>query len=172
MSDSTLTNQRLSSSNAVDGATDASINASINTDIPAKDKDLPTIGQLMRATSQGVQRLYRTQVGHAPSRVTCHIASDKLMIWAENSVTRIEKLLYQFDREQLERVHQVVDSVCRPQLVEIIEQTLGVKVEALICDTCYEKECTGVVALLSAQPQVRSNRNGSAGTVVKDNADN
>lgn len=168
MSDSTLSNQRLSSADAIDGEMDASI----DTDVPAEDKSLPTVGQLMRATSQAVQRLYRTQVGHAPNRVTCHIASDKLVIWAENSVTRIEKLLYQFDKEQLDRVHNVVDSVCRPQLVEIIEQTLGVKVVALICDTCYEKECMGVVASLSAQPQVRSNRNGNVGTIMANNANN
>lgn len=86
-------------------------------------------------------------------------ASDKLVIWAENSVTRIEKLLHQYDQEQLERVRAVVNNVCRPQLSDIIEQTLGVEVVALICDTCYEKECMGIVASLSAQPQVRSNRN-------------
>ena len=132
-----------------------------NSQIAVAEKSLPTIGQLMRATAQSVQRLYRTQLGHSPSRVTRHMVADKLSIWAEISVTHIEKLLYQFDDVQLESVRAVIDSVCRPQLIDIVEEKLGVKVITLVSDTCYDQECTGLIVALSDHPQVRSSRNAT-----------
>jgi len=116
----------------------------------------------MRATAQAVQRFYRVQLGHSPSRVTCHVVADKLVIWAENSVTNIEKLLYQFDAPQLEGIRRVVDGVCRQQLIDIIEQKLGVEVTTLVVDTCYEQECTGLIVALASQPKVRSSRQSAS----------
>ncbi|MEO0770065.1 MAG: DUF2294 domain-containing protein, partial [Cyanobacteria bacterium J06649_4] len=55
--------------------------------------DHPTVGQIEREVSQKVQALYKTHLGHQPSKVTCQLFGPKLALVLENSVTQPEKLL-------------------------------------------------------------------------------
>ena len=119
------------------------------------DESLPTIGQLMRTTAQALQRLYREQLDHSPKRVTCHLVADKLVVWMEGSITGTEKLLAKFGDDQLQMVRSSIDRAIRQPIVSVIEQHLKVKVVTLMTDTCYRQECTGLLVLLSATPQVR-----------------
>ena len=44
------------------------------------DSSYPTRGQLERTLSQRIQALYRNQLEHQPSRVTCQLFDEKLAI--------------------------------------------------------------------------------------------
>ena len=56
---------------------------------------LPTYGKLERELSQTIYRLYRNELGHSPSKITCKFASNNLVIVIEDSLTTIEKTLFE-----------------------------------------------------------------------------
>lgn len=122
------------------------------------EDSLATVGQLMRSTAQAIQRLYRDRLGHTPSRVTCDLLKDKLLVWADNSVTPTERVLYQSGSSELTAVNVAIKSNMRGSVIDIIERHLKVKVVTLLSDACYEHECTAIVALLSDPPQTRPTR--------------
>ena len=116
---------------------------------------LPTIGERMRAVSQAVHRLYRDELSHKVSRVNCNMMSDKLVIWIEDSVTSVGRILYQQEKADTQSLCSALQKVVHQRVIDIIERDLGVKVITLVSDTCYEKECTGLIAWLSERPEVR-----------------
>lgn len=119
------------------------------------EKILPTVGQLMRSTAQAIQHLYRDDVGHTPSRVTCHLVKDKLLVWAENSITRPEQMLFESNSSQLSAVSLAIKSSLKEALTKTVEDKLKVKVITLLSDVSYEQNCTAMVMLLSQSPSVR-----------------
>lgn len=120
------------------------------------ETETPTRGQLERTLSQGIQALYRTQLGHQPSKVACQLFDEKLVIIIEDSVTQPEKLLAEEGRENLaEQVHSDLDQAIRPHLKALIESTIGVQVVDLMSDGTLETGRTGVIAVLENAPTVR-----------------
>ena len=63
--------------------------------------DTLTIGQLERELSQSIQSFFRKLLGHAPSKVSCHLFTNKLIVVAENSVTNAEKVLVEAGKKEL-----------------------------------------------------------------------
>lgn len=116
-----------------------------------------TRGQLERTLSQRIQALYRNQLGHQPSKVTCQIFEEKIAIILENSLTKPEQLLAQSGREDLaERVRSDLDEVIQPQLKALIEEVVGVSVVDLLSDAKIDTGRTGTIAVLSEVPRLRN----------------
>ncbi|MGL6340107.1 MAG: Na-translocating system protein MpsC family protein, partial [Waterburya sp.] len=44
------------------------------------DKNLPTSGQLERTLAQSIQKLYRQELKHSPSKITCQLFGNQLAI--------------------------------------------------------------------------------------------
>ncbi len=117
----------------------------------------PTAGQLERSLSQKIQALYRTQLGHQPSKITCQLFGQQLAVIVEDSVTQPEKLLAEEGREGLaEKVRVDLEDALKPELQALIEDILEVNVLDLLSDATLETGRTGMVAILSQTPQVRN----------------
>ncbi len=119
------------------------------------NSSLPTVGQLERTLSQRLQALYRIQVGHRLDRVTCQIVDQKILIILENAVTPAEQLLANNGKEDLaEEVHANLNEAIRPQIIELIEEIVGVAVVDLLSDAKLETERTGMIVMLENHPRV------------------
>lgn len=117
----------------------------------------PTRGQIQRTLAQGIQALYRDQLGHQPSKVTCQLSDSNLTIILENSITQPEQLLAQTGRQELaEQVRSDLDEAIQPQLKTLIEDILNVEVVELLSDATLETGRTGIIALLTDTPNVRN----------------
>jgi uncharacterized protein YbcI len=116
----------------------------------------PTRGKLERSLSQGIQALYRSQLGQQTSQVLCHLLDNKLIIVIENGVTQPEKLLAQNGQQDL--ALQV-----RSQLESVLEfkEVLGVGVTDLLSDATLETGRTGTIAILESPPKVRDSSSKS-----------
>lgn len=124
-----------------------------------------TRGQVERTISQRIQALYRDQIGHQPSQVTCEIFDDKLTIVLEDSITPAEQLLLQEGKEEsVEELRSELDEVLQPQLKAEIEDILGMTVLDLLCDSTLETGRMGLIAILEKAPTFRSVSRKSQGS--------
>lgn len=116
----------------------------------------PTRGKLERTLSQGIQALYRSQLGHSTSQALCNLLDNKLIIVVENGLTQPEKLLAQNGQEDLAlEVRTQLESLLELPLKELIQKVLGVGVIDLLRDATLETGRTGTIAILDSAPQVR-----------------
>lgn len=123
------------------------------------EKVLPTRGQLERQLSQTIQSLYREKFGHLPSKVVCHLFSDKLAIVVEDAITPIEKLLIENSRLDLaENMRSAVNRNFSLQVKQTINEILKVEIIDLISESCLDSESLGMIAILSNAPEVRFSR--------------
>lgn len=121
------------------------------------DSSYPTRGQLERTLSQRIQALYRNQLEHQPSRVTCQLFDEKLAIILEDSITQPEQLLVNNGQAELaEKVRAELDDALQPQLKELIEEIVGVTVVDLLSNAKLETGRTATVVILANPPQVRN----------------
>ena len=117
----------------------------------------PTRGQIQRTLAQRIQALYREQLGHQPSKVTCQLSDSNLTIILENSITQPEQLLAQTGRQELaEQVRADLDEAIQPQLKILIEDILNVEVVEILSDATLETGRTGIIALLTDTPNIRN----------------
>jgi uncharacterized protein YbcI len=117
----------------------------------------PTRGQIQRTLAQRIQALYREQLGHQPSKVTCQLSDSNLTIILENSITQPEQLLAQTGRQELaEQVRSDLDEAIQPQLKTLIEYILNVEVVEILSDATLETGRTGIIALLTDTPNIRN----------------
>lgn len=117
---------------------------------------IPTRGQIQRTLAQRIQALYRDQLGHQPSKVTCQLSDCNLTIILEDSITQPEQLLAQTGRRELaEQVRSDLDEAIQPQLKKLIEDILNVDVVEILSDATLETGRTGIIALLTDTPNVR-----------------
>lgn len=118
---------------------------------------MPTRGQLERTLAQRIQALYRTQLGHQPSRVICQIFDGRIAIILENSITVPEQaLLNQGKHDLAEQVRAGLEAMLDGQLRQLIQEVVGVMVIDLLTDATLETGRTGTIAILEASPQVRA----------------
>jgi uncharacterized protein YbcI len=121
------------------------------------DSSYPTRGQLERTLSQRIQALYRNQLEHQPSRVTCQLFDEKLAIILEDSITQPEQLLVNNGQTELaEKVRAELDDVLQPQLKGLIEEVVGVSVVDILSNAKLETGRTATVVILANPPQVRN----------------
>jgi len=122
-----------------------------------QESSKPTRGQLERVLSQRLQALYREQLGHQPSKVTCQLFDEKVAIIVENSITPPEQLLANTGQIELaQQVRADLDKAIQPQLKELIEEVLNVSVLDLLSDATLETGRTGIIAVLEVTPEVRN----------------
>jgi uncharacterized protein YbcI len=118
---------------------------------------IPTRGQVERTLAQRIQALYRQQLGHQPSKVTCQLSDRNLVILLEDSITQPEQLLAQSGREELAiAVRSDLDEAIQPQIKAIIEEILNVEVIELLSDATLETGRTGIIAVLTETPNFRN----------------
>ena len=120
------------------------------------DTSSPTRGQLERTLSQRIQALYREQLGHQPSQITCQIFEEKIAIILENAITPPEQLLANSGQEELaEQVRTDLEKALEPKLKAVIEEVVGVSVIDLLSDAKLDTGRTGTIAVLANAPKVR-----------------
>lgn len=116
----------------------------------------PTAGQLEREISQKIRSLYRNQFGHQPSRVECHLLSNKLVISLEDVITPIEKLLVEANSSNLvAQVRNFIDETIKPKIQELVEEISHVSVINCLYDTAIETGYAGAIVILANPPQIR-----------------
>lgn len=117
----------------------------------------PTRGQVERTLAQRIQALYREQLGHQPTKVICQLSDQNVVVVMEGSITPPELLLAQTGRLELaEQVHSDLDDAIQPQLKALIEETLNVTVIEVLSDATLKTGRTGIIALLTDTPNVRT----------------
>ena len=117
-------------------------------------RDVTAITQLMDSITRAVEQLYTKRLGKRPKQVSCDLLSQRLVIWVEESITPVDKLLYTESDVQARLLCSTVDALLKKQIVRIIEQHVDAKVVALAFDTCYKQNCTGMIAKLSGKIQM------------------
>lgn len=126
-----------------------------STEIPLQDK--PTAGQLERTLSQKIQALYRDQLGHQPTKVSCQLFGTRLAIVLENSVTLLEQRLIEVGQADLaEQVSNQLSQIMQPLVGETIEAVLQIGVTDLFSGASLATGQSGIIASLEDTPQVRN----------------
>jgi uncharacterized protein YbcI len=121
------------------------------------DASSPTRGQIERTLSQRIQALYRTQLEHQPSKVTCQLFDEKIAIILEDSITQPEQLLVENGQEELaEKVRAELDEAIQPQLRTLIEEVVGVDVIDILSNAKLDTGRTATVVILANSPQLRN----------------
>jgi uncharacterized protein YbcI len=121
-----------------------------------KDNPLQTRGQLERSLSQSIQALYRSKLGHQPSKVTCRLLDQKIVIILEDSITQPEQVLVGGAKEDLaEQVRDAIDAAIEPSLKMLIAEQTGIEVIDLLSDSTIETGRAGMIAVLAGEPQVK-----------------
>lgn len=121
------------------------------------DASYPTRGQIERTLSQRIQALYRTQLEHQPSKVTCQLFDEKIAVVLEDSITQPEQLLVSQGQEELaEKVRSELDQALQPQLKTLIEEVVGVDVIDILSNAKLETGRTATVVILANSPPVRN----------------
>ena len=121
--------------------------------------DYPTAGQLERTISQKVRALYRSQFGHQPSKVECHILDNKVVISLENTITPIEKLLEEAQASTLaNQIRNFINLTIKPELQKLIEEVSQVNAIECLYDTEPRTGCAGAIVILANPPQLRTSK--------------
>ena len=117
---------------------------------------LPTRGQLERQLSQTLQSLYRHKFGHSPSKITCHIFGDKVAIVAEDTVTMVEKVLFENSKLDLaSSIRSTISKVFTVEVKQIIADILQVQAVDIIADSTISTGYLGMIVFLDRPPVIR-----------------
>ena len=121
-------------------------------------KSLPTSGQLERNLSQGILRIYRQELKHTPSKVTCQLFENKLAIIVENALTAVEQTLAAAGNNDniVKRLSTTINDVIEIKIKDLIESILTVKVKDILFDSTVKTNCAGAIATLEHTPLVRN----------------
>ena len=116
---------------------------------------LMTRGQLERKLSQSIQGLYRRNLGHKPSKVTCKFFEMKLVIVIENSITSAEQILIEEGKEDLAlKVHSSLKAALETELKKLVAEVTKVEAIDILSDVTFATGRTGIIAVLKQNPAV------------------
>ena len=119
--------------------------------------ELLTCGQLERKLSQKIFSFYRSNLGHQPSKVTCHFFGSSLVIIIENSITSTEKILFEEGKNDLaNKVRSNLENAIKPELKQLVEEIIKVEIIDILSDASLTTGRTGIIAILTQTPQVRN----------------
>lgn len=122
------------------------------------ENTLPTRGQLERQLSQTLQTTYRQQFGNQIGKITCNLLSDKVAIVAEDTVTKVEKVLLDNDRVDLaNELRSVINKIFKTQIKQTVADIMQVEVVDIVCDSTSSSGHLGALVLLNNTPHIRSN---------------
>lgn len=117
----------------------------------------PTRGQIERTIAQRIQALYREVLGHQPSKVTCQLCDQNVVLLLEDSITQPEQLLAETGKHELaQQVRVDLDDAIQPQIKALIEEILNVPVVDLLMDATLQTGRTGMIAILTDAPDIRN----------------
>ncbi|VEP13887.1 conserved hypothetical protein [Hyella patelloides LEGE 07179] len=133
-------------------------------------QNLPTSGQLERNLSQSIQKLYRQELEHSPSKVTCQLFGNQLAIVIEDALTAVEKTLAntEEDSKTVKQLNGAINEAIESKLKTLIEEILAVDVHDILFDSTLKTNRTGAIVTLAQPPQVRNpesipkNKNGKS----------
>ncbi|MEB3884619.1 DUF2294 domain-containing protein [Lyngbya sp. CCY1209] len=115
-----------------------------------------TRGQMERKLSQDIQKLYRQELGHQPQKIDCDISNDRICIVVEESLTQPENLLKNSGQKDLSReIRSKLDEAIQPQLKQLIQNELSIKVLDVLMDTELDTGRSGMIFVLESAPQLR-----------------
>lgn len=123
------------------------------------NKNLPTYGQLERNLAQSIQKLYRQELEHNPSKVTCQLFGNQIVIVIEDALPAVEKIL--IDNNQLatvERLNSAINNIIKFKIKILIEEVLMVRVENILLGSTIETNRSFAIAILDSPPLVRHSR--------------
>jgi uncharacterized protein YbcI len=122
------------------------------------NKNLPTSGQLERNLAQSIQKLYRQELKHSPSKITCQLFGNQLAIVIDDAITAVEKTLTKVkdDNQTVKELNIAINDAIASKLKTLIEEILAVKVDDLLFNSTFKTNRTGAIATLEQPPQVRN----------------
>ena len=110
-----------------------------------------------RAICERIEQIYAQQLDQELSRITCRISDRVLVLILEGAITPPEHLLTDNNQIRLAgRVRAVLDRILRPQIKDLIEQTMNVTVTDFLSDTAMETGRTGAIVIFECQPRSTS----------------
>ena len=115
----------------------------------------PTAGQLERSISQKVSALYRSQFGHQPGKVDCHLLGNKVVITLENVMSPVERLLAQTQSSLRVQISNFINETIEPKLRELIEEISQVSVSHCLYNTSADADYAGAIVVLVDSPKTR-----------------
>ena len=132
--------------------------------IKQSEYSYPTAGQLERDISQKINALYHKQLAHRAKKVNCHLLDNKIIIFSEEVVTPLEKVLLKAPSFHLShQIRTILDSSIKEKITELIEEIVRVRVINCIYETSIDTDSAVGVVILAASPQVRSKRTNYQG---------
>lgn len=126
---------------------------------------MPSLAEdhLSQSLGQEIQQLYRTHLGHHPSKITCQSFEGKLAILLEDALTPPEQLL--FSQGQIELVRQIrecLHEILRPRIKALIQEVMDVTVVDLLTATQLETGRVSFMVVLSSQDTASPKPNSPA----------
>lgn len=110
--------------------------------------------QIENLLSQKIQNIYKYQLEHQLDDISLKMFDRTLVVIMEGTITSPEKLLTKNDRLDLaKKVRETIDCFIKPQIKNIIEEVLEVRVIDFLSDTTIENNCTGAIAILEFKPK-------------------
>lgn len=112
------------------------------------------INQIKSILSQKIRRVYQERLEHKLENVSYRLFDRTLVITLEGITTSPERLLKENDRLDLaKQVREEVDRLINPQIKDIIEEVLEVKVVDYLSDTTIDNDMTGAIAIFEFKPR-------------------
>lgn len=103
--------------------------------------------------SQRIKNIYQEQLEHNLDKISYQLFDRTLIITIEGIVTSSEKILKENNSYSLaKKVREAIDNVIHPQIKDIIEEVLDVKVIDFLSDTTIEHDFTGAIAIFEIKP--------------------
>ena len=117
---------------------------------------LPTRGELEKQLAQTLQSIYRQKFKHPIGKISCHLFNNKVAIVAEDTVTKVEKVL--IDNSQLDlalRLRSVISEAFTAQVKQVVGDILQVEVIDLVSDSDLKSGHLGILVFLNSTPKMR-----------------
>jgi uncharacterized protein YbcI len=112
------------------------------------NKNSLKIQKIESLLSRKIKEIYQYQLKHQLDNISYKLFDRTLIILLEGTITSPEKLLKDNDRDHLaEQVREAIDSIIHPQIQDIIEEVLNVKVIDFLSDTTIDRDLTGAIAI-------------------------
>ncbi len=103
---------------------------------------------------QKIKDVYQEELEQQLDNISYKLFDRTLVITLEGIETLPEKLLKANNRYDLaQQVRKVIDSVINPQIKNIIEEVLDVKVIDFLSDTTIDNNITGAIAIFEFKPK-------------------
>ncbi len=112
------------------------------------------IKQIESLLFRKIKNVYRERLEHKLYNVSYKLFDRTLVIILEGTITSPEKLLKNNDRLDLaKQLREAIDRVIHPQIQDIIEEVLDVKVVDYLSDTTIDNDMTGAIAIFEFKPK-------------------